>query len=159
MAPPANTPLQAPTGFKMGDGYRTAISFSRLPSASFWEKTVKPVGVDGGGPVDTTTMRNNKWRTMQPKFLKTLSEVTVEVAWDPDAYNQIINNLINANAAISIWYPDRTSVDFYGILTKFEPGNHVEGEMPLAAMSIFPSNWDPVNFVEADPVVTPAAGT
>src|SRR5262245_52079974 len=142
MSAPSNTPLQTPSGWKMGDGYQTAVAFSRLPTASFWEKTVKPAGMDGGDKVDTTTMRNARWRAYSPRHLVTLTDLTLEVAWDPDVYTQIVNNLINGQGSISIWFPDHTSVDFFGYMSKFEPGNHVEGEMPLATITIVPTNQD-----------------
>jgi hypothetical protein len=142
----------------MPDGYRTVFSLSLLPTTSFWEKEVKPPGVDGGEAVDTTTMRNNKWRTYGARHLKTLTEMTCNVAWDPDVYTQIVNTLINNNAAITVWFPDGSSLSWYGYMVKFDPGEHKEGEMPIASMTLRPTNTDETT-AEQSPVLTPAAGT
>ena len=52
---------------RIDDGHSTTISFADFPTVKFWEKEVTPPGVDGGGPNDTTTMRNVILRTMAPK--------------------------------------------------------------------------------------------
>lgn len=43
---------------RLDDGHSTRVSFADYPSVAFYEKTVTPPGVDGGGENDTTTMLN-----------------------------------------------------------------------------------------------------
>lgn len=138
----------------MNDGFSTIISFPSHPSIAFEEKTVTPPGVSGGGANDTTTMRNSDWRTRQPKLLKTLSDSGVEVAWDPAAYDDIME-LINDNQLITITFPDSSTFAFYGWVDEFTPNDHEEGSQPTANLVIIPSNQTDAG-VETAPVFTPA---
>src|SRR6516165_11371623 len=118
--PPVQVPKQNPTGFKVGDGYQTLFMFGILGASGqfpFWEKEVKPVGIDGGEFVDTTTMRNSVWRTYAARHLKTLTTMTANVAWDPDVLPLLYNGipgvqppLINSNGMISVYFPDHSSI-------------------------------------------------
>lgn len=158
MSAPATTARQTPAGIKLDDGYQTKIAFAADPDVSFWEKTVKPPGLDGGSPIDTTTMHNTTWRTMAARALITLTESTVNAAYDPNVYNNILA-LINVEGAITVRFPDGSTLSFFGFLQKFEPNDNAEGEMPMAAVTITPTNYDPVGKVEAAPVLTSVAGT
>ena len=158
MAAPATTPRSAPGGIKLDDGFSTKIAFERDPDVSFWEVTVQPPGVDGGDPIDTTTMHNLNWRTMAARALKTLTESSVTARYDPAVYTQILE-LINIPGAITVHFPDGSTLDFYGFLQTFEVGDHAEGEPPEATLTIQPTNYDPDNDVEAAPVLTSVAGT
>lgn len=133
--------MGTPAGLKMEDGYRTTIEFSENTTVSLWEKEVTPPGVDGGGEIDTTTMRNDEWRTKAAKALKTLTEGTVSAAYDPQVYDQIMA-MVNVNQAITVTLPDGSTVVFWGWLNSFKPGALVEGQMPLAEVQIIPSNVD-----------------
>lgn len=158
MAAPATTARVAPTGIRLDDGYSTKIAFARDSNIQFWEKTVQPPSVDGGDAIDTTTMHNATYRTMAARSLITLGESKCTVAYDPDVYNAIIQ-LVNQEGAITVSFPDGSTLSFFGFLSKFEPGDLAEGEQPEADVTIIPTNWDPVNRVEAAPVLTSVAGT
>ena len=158
MAAPTPTARITPTGWKMPDGFKSLITFKNAPAVQFWEKTVKPPGFDGGDKIDTTTMHNIKYRTGAAKFLITLTESSAACAYDPDVIDNILN-LVNQETTITITFPDHTTLAFYGFLNKFEMNDLKEGEMPEASVSIMPTNWDSVNFVEAAPVLTEAPGT
>src|SRR5437773_1398887 len=99
MAAPATTARQTPAGIHLDDGFSTKIAFAANPTISFWEKAVKPPGLDGSAPIDTTTMHNTAYRTMAPRSLKTATESSTSVAYDPNVYNQIIA-LINVRGSI-----------------------------------------------------------
>ena len=159
MAAPATTVRGTPTGRKLDEGFSTKIAFSRLPTVSFWEKTVQPPGADGGEPVETTTMHNLAWRTMNPRVLVTLSPHTTKVAYDPNVYNQIVNTLINAKGAVTVKFSDGSTLDYFGYLQKFEPDQIEEGKQPEATITIVPTNFDYANNVESSPVLTSVAGT
>ena len=158
MGLPVHTPLQQPTGIKMGDGYQTAFAFAIAPIVGFWEKEVKPVGCDGGEAVDTTTMRNRRWRTYAPRHLRTLTEMTANCAYDPRVYYQIVHYLLNVIGSITVFFPEGSSIDFWGYLVKFDPGEHKEGDMPIAAVTIRPTNTDPTT-AEQPPVLNHPSGT
>lgn len=137
------------------DGFSTIISFALAPSVKFKEVTVTPPSVDGGGPVNTTTMRNTTWRTQNPKKLKTLGQMTSTVEYDPEAYNDVVA-LINQNGQITVTFPDGATVVFYGWLDKFVPGENQEGERPTATITVEASNQD-ADQNEVAPVYTAAA--
>lgn len=158
-APVTTVRTSPPAGRLLEDGYQTLIAFERDPDVSFWEKAVAAPGMEGGDAIDTTTQHNTTWRTMASRALITLTEFTVTAAYDPDVYNNIIDNLINQSGSITINFPDGSTLDFYGFLKTFEPQDLVEGTQPEAVITITPTNYDPVNDVEASPVLTSVAGT
>lgn len=126
---------------RLDDGYQTLLSFAADATVKFYEKTVTPPGVDGGGEVDTTTMLNTTWRTRNPKALISLSNASMTVAYDPACYPEIIA-LVNVNTAITVTFPDGDTLVFWGWLNSFTPGANTEGEQPTAEIEIIPSNQD-----------------
>jgi hypothetical protein len=110
-----------------------------ITAVQFWEKSITPPGVQGGGANDTSTMRNTRWRTMNSKKLLTLSEASLTVAYDPELYESILE-LIQVNKYFVINWPDRSKLGFYGWLDEFTPGEVSEGGQPEADIKIIPSN-------------------
>lgn len=127
---------------RLDDGFSTKISFAADPTILMYEKTVTPPGVSGGGPNDTTTMRNTAWRTMKPKKLKTLTAAAFTAAYDPATYDEVVNNLVNVNTLITLTFSDNSTLAFYGWLNEFTPNEIQEGEQPTAGVSIEVSNED-----------------
>lgn len=158
MAAPTPTPRVLPTGKNLPDGFKSLITFARKTNISFWEKTVQPIGLDGGDPIDTTTMHNIHWRTFRPRHLKTGTPFTCKVAYDPVVFTDI-QSLINQDDTVTQTLSDGSTIAFYAFLQKFEPGELQEGQFPEATITVVPTNWDAANGVEADPVVTPVSGT
>jgi hypothetical protein len=142
----------------MHDGYSTKIAFAVDPDVALWEKTVKPPGLDGGDPIDTTTMHNSTYRTSAPRALVTLTESTFEAGYDPVVYTQLLA-ILNVQTSITVHFPDGGSLAFFGFLKMFEPSDLTEGEFPTASVTIVPTNVDPVNCVEASPVLVEGTGT
>lgn len=136
------------------DGHQTLVSFAADPTVLFYEKTVTPPGVDGGGEVDVSTMANSTWRTRNPKALVSLSNASMNVAYDPACYPEIIA-LVNVNNLITVTFPDGDTLAFWGWLNTFTPSEHTEGEQPTAEIEIIPSNQNGSS-VETAPVHTPA---
>jgi len=126
---------------RMDDGHATYFTFGANPAVKFWEKTVTPPGVEGGGENDTTTMRNANWRTRAPKKLKTLANSSTTVAYDPAVYADAVA-LLQINQQITITFPDLSTVTFWGWLDTFSPGELTEGEQPTAEITVIPSNQD-----------------
>lgn len=137
---------------RMDDGYQTLIS---IGGTNFWEKSVTPPSIEGGGEVDTTTMHNVTWRTKNPKKLKTMGECSFTAAYDPAVYDSIVG-LINSNQLITVTFPDGSTVAFWGWLDSFTPGESVEGEQPTADCTIICSNQN-ADGDEVTPVFTAAA--
>ncbi len=126
---------------RIDDGFSTTVDFSLAPSVTFWEKTVTPPGVQGGGANDITTMRNTRYRTMAPKKLVTLSEMNLTVAYDPACLDDIMD-MIQINGEITLNFPDGSTWVFWGWLDEFTPGENAEGSQPTATVKIIPSNMD-----------------
>ncbi len=158
MAAPDTTARVTPDGIKLDDGFSTQIAFALDADIAFWEKNVQPPGLDGGDAIETTTMHNTAWRTMAPRSLTTMTECTVTAAYDPDLYDEILA-IINVRGSITVHFPDGSTLDFFGYLRLFEPQDMEEGAQPEANITIQPTNYDPVNNVEAPPVMTEVAGT
>lgn len=124
---------------RIDDGFSTTISFASNDSVYLYEKEVTPPGIDGGDEIDTTTMLNTAWRTRQPRSLKTLTECSAVVAYDPAIYDDILD-MLNDNQLITITFPDTATLAFWGWLKSFTPNACVEGEQPTANIVIVPSN-------------------
>lgn len=148
-------------GIMLEDGYQSLIQFTLDPTIEFFEKAVTAPGIDGGDEIEQTTMLNIKWRTFSPRALKTLTEMTATVAYDPNVYtaNNGIEAAINRKDTITVHYPDESTLAFFGFLKSFTPNEFTEGEQPTAEITIVPTNFDHVNKVEADPVMEETAGT
>lgn len=141
---------------RLNDGYQTLISFANAPGIGglvIWEKEVTPPGYEGGGPNDTTTMRNLFFRTRQPKYLVTLSPMNCTVAYDPAAYDDLFNLVLNTNQLISVTFPDTQVLSFWGWMDEFKPNSHKEGEQPTAGIVLIPSNENNLG-VEVSPILT-----
>jgi hypothetical protein len=156
--PPVTTVRQTPLGIRLDDGHSTKIAFERDPDISFWEKTVKPPGIDGGDAVDIQTMHNVTWRPRAPRQLKTLTDLTLKVAYDPAVFTQILA-LCNVEGSITCIFPDGSTYSFFGFLRVFDPDDNAEGTQPTATITITPTNVDPVTGAEAGPVLIEVAGT
>ncbi len=129
---------------RIDDGHPTLIAFSASTSGvtfEFFEKEVTPPGASAGGANDTTTMRNNLFRTMAPKQLITMTPMSVVGAYDPVVYDEIFA-MIKINQIITITFPDASTLTFWGWIDEFTPGNIVEGEQPTSTLTIIPSNQD-----------------
>jgi hypothetical protein len=158
MAAPSATTRATPAGIPLQDGYQSLVTFANDTDISFWEKSVTPPAMEGGDPVNTTTMHNSAWFTKAPRALTDLEPMTLTAAYDPDAYNQILA-IINERTTVTVKFKDGSTLAFYGYLQRFEPGELVEGTQPECTITLVPTNWDPTNNVEAAPVLTSAAGT
>ena len=127
----------------LSDGYKTTITITGT-TAVFEEIEVTPPGLDAGGVIDQTTMRNSRMRTALGKALITLSSCSVKVAYDPKTYAQLYN-LLGANVAIVVKFPDNDTLTFYAVLDKFTPDALKEGERPEATIEFTPSNLTTAN--------------
>lgn len=167
MAAPANTARTAPAGRHLYDGFSTLIAFSRDANASFWERSITPPKIEGGDPIEITTMHNVTWRTKWPRKLKDLEPYSVTAAYDPILYSvaDARENLINQPGSVTIQFPDGSDLDHWGYLQSIEPAELQEGEFPMVTLVIVPTQVDPgtaspnVPPVEAVPVFTTVAGT
>lgn len=141
MAAPSATVRQDPVGIKLPDGYRALITLEDDPDISFWEKDVKPVGVDGGELIPQTTMHNDLVETFYPQSLYRLTDGTSKVAYDPQVITQIMA-MINRNQVITVRYRDGSTDAFWGCLRMFERDALQKGTQPEATVTFSPTNTD-----------------
>lgn len=141
MAAPSATVRQDPAGIKLPDGYRALITLEDDPDISFWEKDVKPVGVDGGEPIPQTTMHNDTVETFYPQSLYRFTEATSRVAYDPAVITQIMT-MVNRNQVITVRYRDGTTDAFWGYLKSFERDALQKGTQPEATITLVATNMD-----------------
>lgn len=139
------------------DGHSSTITLGLNPDIAFFEKTVTPPGLEGGDPIDTTTMHNTTWRTKAPRALKDLEPITTTAAYDPILYDEILE-AINRRDTITVTFSDGSTLCFYGFVQNFKPNELQEGEMPDASITIVPTNQDTAG-VEEGPVLAEASGT
>ena len=141
------------------DGFPTFYTFSASGAAQalFKEVEVTPPGIEGGDPINVTTMRNVTWETMAFQKLKTMAESSMSAQYDPKLYTEI-DAMINLNQLITLTFPDASELDFWGALTGFTPGTNTRGEMPTADATVIPSNRDNTQ-AEVDPVFREAPTT
>lgn len=126
---------------RLDDGFSTIIHFAENPTVKFYEVGVTPPGMDGGGPNDTTNMRNNRLRTKSPKKLKSLTPMTSQVMYRSDVFDpDEVWAMINVNQEITVEFPDNSMLQFWGYLDKFIPGENKEGAVCMATITIEPTN-------------------
>ena len=158
MAAPVATVRGTPTGIKLVDGFPSKITFALLPNVELWEKSVKPPGIDGGDGIPQTTMLNTKWHTFAPRKLLKLTDATAKCAYDPSCYQSLLS-IININTTVTVTFGDGSTLAFFGFLKMFDVSELAEGAQPEATVTIFPTNFDPVNRTEEPPVLTSVPGT
>ncbi len=158
MASPTTQARTTPAGVFLKDGYQTLIASISDPDIEFWEKTVQPLGFDGGDMIDNTTMFNTTWRVFRPRSLFTTTDVSVTAAYDPKVLDSIVA-IKGVENGWTIHFPNGDTWDFWGVLRTFTPQEHSEGSQPEAQIVISPTNYDPTNNVESGPNYITAAGT
>lgn len=123
------------------DGFATIFSFAANPTVKFYEKIITPPGMDGGGPIDVTTMRNTLYRTFAPKKLKTLTPMTAQCSFDDQVFSATeVWAMIGVNQLITITFPDAHTFAFWGFLDKFIPGDlGIAEDQPMATVTIQPT--------------------
>lgn len=143
-----------PVGTFLDDGFSSKIAFAGDPDLSFWEKTLKPFGLDAGEPIDTTTMWNVTWRTMVLRQLKTGTPISGTAAYDPAILDQLVA-LVGLNGWVTILHPNGDTWDVPAGLKSFEPPAYTEGEFPIATFEL--TTTMTLAGVETDPVWTAAS--
>lgn len=128
----------------MKDGYSTTITLANLDSSAFIavleEKSLTPPGVDGGDAIDTTTMRNNNYKTKAAQSLKEMLNASFTAAYNPEAYNDIVGE-INVVQKITVSFPGSLGeIVFWGFVKSFTPNEHTPGEQPTAEIEIVPTS-------------------
>jgi len=152
MAAPTPGSAPVPAGTRLKDGFQCLIVFAADTDVSLFQVGVNPPGVDGGDPINTTTFHNTTYETLEPQQLMTMPEAALTAAYDTSILTQILA-LVNVHTTVTIIFPDSSSWAFYGYLKSFKPNGMKKGEMPLADVTIQPTNCDSTGAEQA-PVFT-----
>lgn len=159
MAAPTPVALGTPAGIRLYDGYSTRIAYSLNATIELWIKTVQPPNLDGGEPIDQTTMSNLQYRTKYARSLIDVGPATIKCAYDPNIYTSILALLNAKTGSITYQFPDGSTVSVWGYLQKADFAEVSEGAQPEVTITNIHTNWDPVGKVEAGPYVVSVAGT
>lgn len=144
------TVRQTPLGIKLGDGFVSKITFDADPDVSLFERSVTPLGMDGGDAVDTTTMWNATVRTKSSRGLVDTTNGKIQAGYDPRVLAQILN-LINVETRITYLLPDGSRWILYGYLKSAIPNALEEGQFPMMDCEIVHTNVNPSNGAEVLP--------
>jgi len=144
-----------PVGTMLENGYQSFVAFAEDPDVSFWEKTVQPLGLDGGEKIDITTMHNTTIKTYAAQALPGCTDATVTAAFDPQVLTQALA-LINVNGEVSNIFPDTSTWTSFGFLKSFVPDAMSNGAQPEASCTVVYTN---VNASGAETAPVYAAGS
>lgn len=130
------------TTLKDGFGIRLTFSGHEADIPLIVDPTsITPPGIDGGDPIDATTHSNTAVRTKRPRQLVEITDASMTVVYDPDAWDDI-RALIGVNTEITITFPtpgDGT-LTVWGYLKSFTPNAYVEGEQATAEAVVVITN-------------------
>lgn len=112
-----------------GDGQPEIITYLRA-------RSVKIPAMNGGPPIDTHTMYNQRVVTKAAQGLYEYDDMTMQCQYDIQAYVVLDQQVINQNRFFRVWLPDNSLFVFWGCLYKFDPAELRKGEFPLAEASI-----------------------
>lgn len=126
---------------RLDDGFSTTIELENAPTIKLYEKQVTLPAINGGGPIETTTMRNLAYRTRSPKKLKTLGPINAVCAYATEAIPTLFAQ-IQVNQRIMISFADGSKLTIWGWLEEFTPAAFSEGEQPTATVVFQPSLHD-----------------
>ena len=143
------------------DGFGAILSLPVFDAA--WtllneEISVTPAGLEGGGAIEQTTLRNVAYRTQSPKSLKNGTSVKVTVVYDGATaigYWMGTPISINNGTVVNVKWPDGAYMSFVGHIDSFTPNALVEGERPTAELEIIILNADSAG-TESAPAYSPA---
>ncbi len=124
---------------RITDGSGTTISLAN--GTTLWETGITPPTFEGGGAVETTTLRNSSVRTRANKTLKDLGECSFTAQYD-DAHLTTLYGAVNTNQEITITFPDSSTLKFWGFIDSVSASEIVEGEAPTVDVTVISTNQD-----------------
>ena len=123
-----------------------------IGSASFCLTEIQFPGVDGGEPIDVTTLCNTAWITKQAPKLKEVPNWTASLLYIASEYDNIIA-LINVNSVCVITVPTVATITFYGYIKSFIPQQTGKGAVASANAEFVVSCVKTTDSAETGPVV------
>ncbi len=140
------------------DGYATLIQIGVTPLLALYEREVTVAAAQGGGPIESTTMRNLAYRTKDPKTLKQMGDLMATVCSTTTTYQTIEQDLINEPTFCLVAWPDGSTLKLYGYVDQFSPAGFSEGNLPTFNLLFIVTNRDPTTGEESPPEYTAGVG-
>ena len=158
MAAPPVTARITPTGYKLSEGFKATIAFSKNPGINIWEVETGPAGMEVV-EINTTTQHNIRYVSKYPSYLVASDDIVGTAAYDPDVMDALVGMLGDPGGSFTIHMPEGTTHSYWGFLKSFKFQPLRVAQFPLANYAICVTNYDPVNKVEAGVSTVQAAGT
>lgn len=123
------------------DGYSTIVQVYTAPDDTeiltyLRARSVKIPAMNGGPPIDTHTMYNQRVVTKAAQGLVEYDDMTMQCQYDIQAYVILDQQVINQNRWFWALLPDNSAFGFWGCLYKFDPAELRKGEFPLAEVTV-----------------------
>lgn len=158
MASPPVTARTIPSGYKLPEGFKATIAFSKKPALNIWEVETAPSGMEVQ-EINTTTQHNIRYVSKYPSYLVANDDITGTAGYDPDVMDDLVSLLGDPTGSFTIHMPDNTSHSYWGFAKSFKFQPLRVAQFPLLSYTLCVTNYDPVNKVEAGVLTTQAAGT
>lgn len=158
MASPSVTARTLPTGYKLPEGFKITITFSRKPALNIWEVDGAPAGMEVA-EINTTTQHNIRYVSKYPSYLVANDDIVGTAGYDPDVMDDLVSLLGDAGGSVTVRMPSNTQHSYWAFLKAWKFGALRVGQFPTGNYAICVTNWDPTNKVEAGVLTTQAAGT
>lgn len=158
MANPTVVPRTIPTGYKLPEGFKITIAFSKKPALNIWEVDGAPSGLEVQ-EINTTTQHNIRYVSKYPSYLVANDDIVGTAGYDPDAMDDLISLLGDPTGSVTIRMPTNTTHNYWAFLKAWKFGALRVGQFPTGNYGICVTNWDPVNKVECGCYTVQAAGT
>lgn len=158
MAAPTLNARGAVVGTRLDNGWQALLAIGTNLTIEIYEKQITPPAIDGGDPIMTDTMQNSVYVTKAPQCLQEWDDITVVCAYDPAVLSEL-QTLINFIDSYTIHYPDGTTLTLWAYLRRVESSPLQKGVQPELTLTIIITNWDPINCVEAGPVLVAGSGS
>lgn len=158
MAAPTVIARTTPTGYKLPEGFKATIAFSKKPALNIWEVETAPSGMEVT-EINTTTQHNIRYVSKYPSYLVANDDITGTAGYDPDVMDDLVSLLGDPTGSFTIHMPDGTTHSYWGFAKSFKFQPLRVGQFPLLTYTLCVTNYDPVNKVEAGVSTVQAAGT
>jgi hypothetical protein len=116
-------------------------------------KSIQLLGVDGGDPIDATTLANTDFMTKQPQTLKEMMDFSFTCQYFADDLTKVLTEVNKLQSLSITGINPGFSENFWGWLKSYEPRESGKGEEATASGTVVVACMD-TNGVEQSPTVS-----
>lgn len=157
MAAPTVTAVGVPLGRKLRRAYKTRFALGVLPTFSLFDFAITPGEWTIGQPIPQSTFLNTRYMTWAPQALIDIGPFIIRGQFDPDVFKTAqLPTIIGAETAATHHWVGFGQLAMFGFVTNaaFTEAAVNSNDPPMITLGFKPSNYDPVNNVEAGPAFT-----